>query len=210
MNLVVLFMCTNKSDEHGFTSIIDSQHHPVFVPADVKNDPISLIGPLAAVWMQGGCDSVEGQDEFGGSAFDGLSGHSKNSGRGFVLSDGQAASLADFQKSFSSIVAHSGQNGGGTVWAGGLSHRAEENIHARFMAIHGLAVDQIDTEAGSGSTHHTVDVSGNDQNLAWPNLFEVAADVHFHANFRVVVQPGGKSGGEIGGHVLNDHQAGSF
>ena len=75
------------------------------------------------------------------------------------------------------------------------------------MAIDVRAVDQVDTEARARSPYKAVDFAGNDQNLARPNLFEVAADVHFHANFRVVVQPGRKGGCEVGGHVLNDDHA---
>ena len=72
--------------------------------------------------MQGRGDSVQRQNELGGASFDGLSGHSKNGGRGFVLSDGQATCLADFQESLGTIVTHSGKTGGGTVRAGGLGH----------------------------------------------------------------------------------------
>ena len=117
----------------------------------------------------GGGDRVEGSDELGRAAADGLAGHAEDDAGGLVLGDGQRAGLAHLEQAAGAVVAHAGHDHAGREGAGRLGRRAEEDLDAGPVPADGRALDQLDAVAGARPADQAVLVAGDDQGPAGPD-----------------------------------------
>jgi len=127
-------------------------------------------------------------------------GHAENDAGGFVLRDGNGASLLHFQHAPRTVVSHSGQDYTDNIPAGITSCGAEQNIDRGAMAADQGTLLYFDVVTGPASLQQKMVIARRDQSTSAQN--GVIRLGFFHGDVAPAIEPIGKCAGKELRHML--------